>query len=259
MLLFVVQKIIINILLVCLSIFKTLSQTNEITIKCMQDIALSRIGSPYVANTLDKFDNEVLTFHSDQFDCVSYVEYVIAQAMFHSSPLQKSFEQNLTDLRYRDGVISGYGSRLHYFSEWLIQAEANGIISIISTPTNINLFKKINYMSIHRHLYKKANEKDWMAIKNSEKYITKNNLSYIPKGKVKSVYSELREMDIIAITSTKGGLDISHTGFIHFQNGFPHLLHASENGKKVLVSSKPLGDYLLSNKKYSGIIIGRIK
>lgn len=247
------QKFIIIIL----TFFSLVGLSQRTTVQCMQEIALSLQGSPYAANTLNISVEEKLTNHSDRFDCVTFVEYVIAQSIYHTT--NEPFEKALTDLRYRNGKIDGYGSRIHYFSEWLEQANVSGLVSILNFKNAIPLSKQINFMSSHKHLYKNAKTKDWPKINASEKYVSNLVHPYIQKSSVKNIYADLKEMDLIAITTSIKGLDISHTGFVHFVDGFPHLLHASETKKRVIISEKPLAEYLNSNKTQTGIIVARVK
>ena len=74
----------------------------------MLRIGKSYLGTKYVANTLDQDGEESLVIRTDAVDCLTFVEYTLAQA------LGSSFADNLQKIRYRDGIINGYPSRLHY-------------------------------------------------------------------------------------------------------------------------------------------------
>jgi hypothetical protein len=52
-------------------------------------------------------------------------------------------------------------------------------------------------------------------------------------------------------------LDVVHVGFAKRHNNRIHLLHASLDEKKVVISSKPLAEYLIGNKNQSGIMVAR--
>ena len=62
--------------------------------------------------SLDRDGEEELVIRTDAVDCLTFVEYTLAQA------LGSSFTENLQKIRYRDGIIDGYPSRLHYTSDW---------------------------------------------------------------------------------------------------------------------------------------------
>jgi hypothetical protein len=74
---------------------------------------------------------------------------------------------------------------------------------------------------------------------------------------VKNIAGKIKNGDIIAITTKIKGLDISHTGFAVWKNKDLHLLHASQDAGKVVISRKNLSQYLLDNKNQSGIMVLR--
>ena len=61
----------------------------------MLRIGKSYLGTKYVANTLDRDGEEELVIRTDAVDCLTFVEYTLAQAI---SP---SFTENLQKIRYR--------------------------------------------------------------------------------------------------------------------------------------------------------------
>ena len=90
-----------------------------------------------------------------------------------------------------------------------------------------------------------------------------NNISgsphyYIPKEEVKSIEPKLKDGMIVAITTSLNGLDIIHTGILISEKGRIHLLHASSDCKKVVISEKPLEEYLLGNKLQTGIMVLKV-
>ena len=82
---------------------------------------------------------------------------------------------------------------------------------------------------------------------------------YIPKDKVKDIDLYITSGDIIAITTSIKGLDISHTGIAIRKENDIYLLHASEKEKKVIISELTLHQYLKSNATQSGILVLRPK
>lgn len=79
------------------------------------------LAIPYVAGTLDESQEETLVIHLDKADCTTFVETVLALAIVDNEGKRdfNSFKQALMLIRYRDGKLNGYSSRLHYFSEWI--------------------------------------------------------------------------------------------------------------------------------------------
>lgn len=64
----------------------------------MLRIGKSYLGTKYVANTLDQGTEETLVIAPQTVDCLTFVEYTLAQA------LGSSFADNLQKIRYRDGI-----------------------------------------------------------------------------------------------------------------------------------------------------------
>ena len=74
----------------------------------------------------------------------------------------------------------------------------------------------------------------------------------------KSVRNELKDGDIIALTTSINGLDVSHMGLIAIVNGVPHLMHASMKAMKVIIDPLPLHKYLNNSKSLTGIRVIRL-
>ena len=115
-------------------------------------------------------------------------------------------------------------------------------------------------MSTHPGYYAQLKNDTVMvdAISCFEKKINARKYFYIPKEEVVKIEPQLEEGMIVAITSGVTGLDIAHLGFLVRVNGRIHLLHASSDFKKVMVSEKPLSDYLAGNKKQTGIMVLKV-
>ncbi|GAB3509534.1 N-acetylmuramoyl-L-alanine amidase-like domain-containing protein [Emticicia fontis] len=234
----------------------------ETTAQTALTIAQSFIGQPYKAGTLDAPTKEQLVCNLKDFDCWTFVETVSAMAFTkHSTkPTFSAFLNNLKKLRYRDGQINGYASRLHYFKEWAIRAEENKLVQDMTEMIGgIPAEKQINFMTTHRDLYPHLQSKEtFSAVVNYENNLNKYDFYYIPKLNVKKLESQIQDGDIIAITSNIEGLDFNHEGFAIRKNGRIHLLHASQEMKKIVISTEPLADYLNRFKKHSGIAVVRL-
>ncbi|HRI60994.1 MAG TPA: DUF1460 domain-containing protein, partial [Saprospiraceae bacterium] len=90
-------------------------------------IARSFLGTPYVTGTLDVNETEHLVVNLRQLDCWTLVENSIAIALTPEGDFP-SYLAHLQELRYWGGTLDGYGSRIHYFSGWLLQAEKSGLL-----------------------------------------------------------------------------------------------------------------------------------
>lgn len=219
------------------------------------------LGRPYVAHTLDQ-PGEPLTCRLDGFDCVTFVEtsVAMARAIAGGSPSPASFEQALTQLRYRDGVRAGYGSRLHYFSDWIADNARRGLVEDL-TPSlgGVPDTRKIDFMSTHREAYPLlADNAAFQMVLNAEQAINARPRYMIPKDRLSTVLPLLETGDIVGITTNIAGLDVVHTGLIdRLPDGSVHLLHAPESGTTVCVSTKPLVEYLQGFKAQTGVMVAR--
>ncbi|KAA6318557.1 hypothetical protein EZS27_031449, partial [termite gut metagenome] len=123
---------------------------------------LSLLETPYVAHTLEDGEEETLVINLHQVDCTTFVEYVLAMSLCPSQGKdmpEEDFIENLRQIRYRDGKINGYTSRLHYFSDWINDNVRKGIIedvTAVHSSFTTNLF--LSYMSTHPELYKQLKD-----------------------------------------------------------------------------------------------------
>lgn len=242
------------------------AQTNHLkeqeTGERISSIARFFLDTPYKSNTLNTADGEKLIVNLRELDCVTFVENVLALAFLpeYTSSSEDAFKKNLQKIRYRDGTIEDFTSRLHYSSDWLYEMQQNLLLKDITADLGgIKHTKEINFMSGHHELYPalKNNPQLLTKIKNMEDSINKRTRYYIPKSDIDKVYSKIKAGDIILITTNIAGLDTSHLGIAILYNGTIHLLHASSEYKKVMISLSPLKEYMAGIRSQSGIIIGR--
>ena len=117
------------------------------------------MGVPYVAHTLEINDEEQLVVNTRQLDCTTLVETVTALTVCHQQGLTTwaDYLSILRQLRYRGGVMDGYPTRLHYFSDWIDDKVQMEIVKDIQSPnppfTAVQTLN-INYMSQHPQSYK---------------------------------------------------------------------------------------------------------
>ncbi len=265
-----IYKIIINkyiyISLLCYVNFVLLGQKNWDSSNalnyCVIENGIKFLGVPYKAGTLDVNKEENLICHNDVFDCVTFVEYVLAISIYQLQTTEsKKFEEILTDMRYEQGRIEGYGSRLHYFTGWIDQQANTGrFLDITYDLGGIAYHNPLFFMSKNKTLYPKLSDPTaFSKILATEKKLSSSKRYYIPKSKVKNIEAKLESGDIVGITTNIKGLDVIHTGFIYKKDGKAYLLHASEKEKKVCISDLSLAEYLATNPKQSGIIVLRPK
>lgn len=225
-------------------------------------VGKSFLDTPYVEKTLEVGDTETLVVNLRGLDCTTFVENVLAFGTMLKSK-QNSFEdftKTLETIRYRDGDLKGYPSRLHYFTEWIRNNEKKGLIKDITSDLGgVELNKPINFMGTHRSLYPfLSDDTNFAIIQQAEKELAKENLCYLPQDQIENKEQQIQSGDIIALATSIKGLDVTHTGIaIHQPDGRLHLLHASSKNGKVEITQEPLVDYLKNIKSNIGIIVAR--
>ena len=226
------------------------------------NVSIAQKANPGVV-VLQPIQKEVLAINLKQFDCVTFVESMIAlsQTLRQDNPAYDIFKNYLSRVRYRNGMVD-YAARLHYFSDWLYENEKNGLIQNVTKEIGGEIFnKEVFYMSLKRDTFygNMADPTTFNTVKSIEEAITKREKWYIPKEKVAAIESKLKEGDILGITNVTEGMDMAHTGIVTWQNGRAYMLHASSQFHQVMITDVPLVDYLLRNKLQSGIMVGRLK
>lgn len=222
------------------------------------------LGKPYVAHTLEQGDKEELIINLHQFDCMTFVENCIALSLVVKSDNHSfaSFKKTLTTIRYRQGQIEDYTSRMHYVTEWIIENQANGILQNKTLDFGGRVIgKDINYMSSHPALYKYlANNPVAIAkIETIENNINKQNCyTIIPVTQLASAQKNIRNGDIVAFATKLDGMDYSHIGIAYYEGAVLKFIHASSTKKEIVVENKTLNNYCLQSKSCTGISVLRI-
>lgn len=238
------------------------TQRNEMLLN-----AVSFINTPYGVKTLDMNNEEQLVLNTDEVDCVTLVENVLAMSLAENSQTLEVNEQDftrwLTKIRYRNGVIDGYPSRLHYMTEWINNGIKQGFLEdITAVQSPYTLKTDIHYMTSHVNDYPKLQlSADNVAkMKQVEASITGQEVHYVPKDYLTDEgFFWIRSGDIIAITTSTPGLDVAHMGIAINVDGTLALLHASTTDMKVEVSKVSLKEMLRRNKSWTGVRVIRMK
>lgn len=228
-------------------------------------VAKQMLGTEYVAGTLEKVP-EQLVVSLTQTDCILFVESCLAMALnakkgiFHPDSLCATIQS----LRYRDGKVDGFASRIHYTSEWIRQGEARGIFrEITDVLSGDNLSgQRFSYMSEHSDAYRqlKGNPAEVARIAQMEASLNQHTDYFvIPKEAVSKMEHLLKDGDILGFNSTVKGLDIAHVALVyHKENGQVGFIHASQADGKVVIDEKSIADYVNSSKSNNGIRIVRV-
>lgn len=226
----------------------------------VMQVTHSFLKTPYIAHTLEGAQEEQLVCRFDGVDCTTLVENVLALARTYQAGGNFSyFKDELTKIRYRNGVVDGYPSRLHYFTDWMYENEKRGALKDVSRELGgIPMSKKIDFMTAHPNLYPSAKSDDaWKQLRAREDSINSRSYYYIPLADINAVEPKLNDGDIIGIASNINGLDCNHMGIVNKIGNQAYLLHASSVNKEVELSSVPLHQYVAQNKRNSGIFVAR--
>ena len=249
---------------------QSIDQLQELD-ELLEKTAYFFINKPYVAHTLETEGEESVCVKEEsvvvnlrEFDCTTYIETVVAltQTIRSEEHSFDNFIKKLATLRYREGVLNGYSSRLHYFTDWLYDNEKSGALENITTLIGgITEDKQLNFMSTHRDAYSqlKLNDSNLSEIIDIEKEINDRGcISYIPKSKIADIDSRIPHMSIIAFTTSINGLDVTHTGFAYQKDGGLIFIHASSAKNKVIIDSLSLSEYCNLQKSCTGIIVAKL-
>ena len=228
------------------------------------------LGVPYVAHTLEvnADGQERLVVNTRELDCTTLVENVVALTLCakNNDRTYAAFKKYLRQLRYRQGMIKGYPSRLHYFTDWIEDKTNMGFVHEVqqsTEPFTAIQTIKVDYMSQHPQSYAalKAHPAYVDEIARQEKNLSGRRYRFIPKYLVKNtkmLRKVVHDGDIIAITCSKPGLDIAHLGFAVWRKDGLHLLNASQIHKRVIEEPMTLGKYLAKHPSHTGIRIIRL-
>ena len=225
-------------------------------------IGLDFLNTPYVGKTLDKSKVEKLVINLHQLDCTTFAENCLALARTAKSdkPSVAKFCAELEGIRYRGGKMDGYASRLHYFSEWITDNENRHHVQSMA----VQMGGKV--LSLNLYIMSK-NPKEYPQLINDpattaqiqaiEEKISAQKFYYIPADQFESIESLVKDGDIVTLTTSIPGVDVTHVGILLKEDGRVHLLHASSSMMKVTVSTEPFAQYLTKSKKTTGVMIAR--
>lgn len=223
-------------------------------------------GTPYGAHTLEG-PEEILTVRLDSLDCTTFVETAMALAFTNGERRSswRDFVYNLQRLRYRNGEVDGYPSRLHYICDWAVDNTHRGNIKDATTtfPKVNYVLRTIDFMSAHRDRYPAlADSTNYERIRMIENGYRRHRFPYIKSGDLanKAVKTAFHNGDIVALVSTLRDLDVTHMGIVVKESpgAEPYLLHASSADGVVEVSAQPLAEFMRRNRQWLGVRVFRL-
>ena len=220
------------------------------------------IETPYVASTLES-EPEHLVINLRELDCTTLAESAIAMArtMKGTTHSFEAFCAQLQQIRYRNNVINNYTDRLHYFTDWIFENSRKNLVrdetkAIGGQPYRLNL----NFMSTHPDSYMqlKSNPNLIPVIAQKEKEISsRDTYAIIPEAQIEDFCNGMKSGDIVCFVTQIEGLDVSHIGFIYWQDQKLGFIHASSSAKKVIIDPLSLQDYVKGIRTTTGIMVVR--
>jgi hypothetical protein len=229
------------------------------------------VGTPYMPHTLEPPGPERLVIGFRGLDCVTLVENVLALARFVREPgargalerrgeAEERYERILARIRYRGGEIRGYASRLHYFSDWIADAEAKGLVRDVTRELGgVRDTGAVDFMSTRAHAYRQLVEDPSAVgvVREVEARLNAMDRWWIPEDALEAAANGIRDGDIIAMTSAVSGMDVAHTGLAVWVDGSLRLLHAPLVGDSVEISGEPIPARVLRIAGQDGIMVAR--
>ena len=228
------------------------------------------MGTPYEAQTLERYftaggspDAEPLILSLTRFDCVTLVESCVAVARVAAAdgpPTWAGFAREVERMRYRGGVRSGYGSRLHYFSEWISDGAARGLVRDLGAELGgVQDDRPLRFMSEHRGSYPAlASDETYREISRRERFLDENPRTVVPTERIPAIADRIETGDIVAFATAIPGLDVTHAAFAYRgEDRVLRVLHAPLSGGVVEVTPATLPEYVAAIRRSTGILIAR--
>jgi hypothetical protein len=192
------------------------------------------LGCAYKPNPLigSADSAEVFTAALDGFDCVTYVETIVALARASNAD---DFAEWLRKIRYEQGRIQ-WKRRNHYMTAWIRNNQCQGIIrplSIVALPT----VSRERVLDVVPGLAPR-----------------RISVKCVPKAAIARLQPHLQSGDLIFFVSTRRHLDVFHVGIIICNRNRVLMRHASRS--RGLVVEQELNEFLKANRM-AGIIVVR--
>lgn len=229
------------------------------------------LGQPYEAGTQEGRE-ERLRIYLTRTDCILFAETCLGLVQtVQRCGAQARFEdlaQTLQATRYRDGVVDGYASRLHYTTEWIRQGERTGVFEDVTEALGgVRDARRIDFMSTHPDSYAPLKGESQYAkdnrgrIRDMETRVSALPRFYVPKERLAAVEDRIQSGDILCFATSIEGLDYSHVVIAYREKPGDRLtfIHASTAAKKVVVEPRTLEAYLQANPRTVGISVLRVR
>jgi hypothetical protein len=229
------------------------------------------LGTPYEASTLEAYlkaggspvETEPLTLALDRFDCVTLVESCLAVARLArrpGAPGWEEFGREVERVRYRGGERRGYASRLHYFSEWMDDGAARGLVRPLGEELGGRPdTRPLRFMSAHRDAYPAlAHPVAYEQIQRMERSLDGRPRRVVPTDRIAAVEERIQTGDVLAFATGIEGLDVTHSAMAYRDGaGVLRVLHAPLSGGVVEITRTTLPEYVRNIRGSTGILVAR--
>lgn len=239
------------------------------------DYARQFLGRPYVAHTLElpadspaeqnALPQEQLVVNLRQFDCLTLLETCNALWLSRGGDWT-DYTDNLRQLRYFDGSMGDYTSRLHYLTFSIANHLQRGTMEEVVLPEQLTRSRKVDlhYMSRHPQYYQALAGNPTLTAKmdSLERAYSGGTFRFLPQEKCglsERELSMIHDGDILYIVTDKAGLDYAHQGYAYWKDGRLHMLHASSDRGRVIADERPLSLYLSRIRSSIGIRVFRLR
>jgi len=192
------------------------------------------LGRPYQPNPLigSADTAEVFTAALDGFDCVTYLETILALARAANVD---DFTRWLRKIRYEQGHVS-WRRRNHYMTLWIRNNVRQGIISPVAMPT-VPTISRERVLNVVSGLDAR-----------------RTRVKCIPKSAATRLEAYLQTGDLMFFASTRTNLDVFHAGIIVGNGERVLMRHASRSHGAVV--EQGLREFLKENRM-AGVIVMR--
>jgi len=203
----------------------------------VESISRQLLGRPYVTNPLigsaDTPEVFVAGFDGIRrgFDCVTYVETVVARAYAHNS---KDYASFLRRLRYESGRVD-WKRRNHYMTNWIRNNARAGLVKQVDFGRAATTTQRL--LDVVPGLHPQM-----------------QRFSYLPKRKLGNASTDIQSGDLIFFASTNPHLDVYHCGVV-IREGERLLMRHSTRSQGGVVEQE-LGTFLKANRM-AGVILAR--
>jgi len=199
----------------------------------MESISRRFLGRPYATNPLmgSADSPEVFIDAISGFDCVTYIETVLARALSRNKAESSSI---LRRIRYQNGTVD-WKRRNHYMTGWIRNNQRNGLV------------RQLRFGSAEKHIVRRLSMVPGLPAR-------KCAFSCVPKGSISKLDSRIQTGDLIFFASTRPQLDVFHCGIVVRSGKSLLLRHASRSQSGVV--EQELSQFLKANRM-AGILLAR--